>query len=512
MRSVTSFSKASRNIVSLSLPSHRVSTTTTPNNPLFQQHTAWKTSRSQSQLASLALDPEPTPPPQMSQQPQQPATTTTDATSTSATDAQGNWFIVEQVLMGSLSLHRIETAEPDPTRSIELRRAAMEAMEVPTPTNLPVHASDFDSSAFYSSVSGANCESVIGFLPVPVGVVGPVLMNGNPIHIPMATTEGALIASANRGARAISKAGGLTAVVTRDAMARAPVLKTTSILQAAELKKWVESEIGLKHMQDVFATTSRFGRIEKVTAAIAGRNVFVRFSCFTGDAMGMNMISKGVNTVIGDMMAQFEGVEMIALSGNMCTDKKPSAINWIEGRGKSVTAEVVLPEPIVKEILKADIDRMVEVNKTKNLIGSCLAGSIGGNNAHAANLVAATFLATGQDIAQVVESSTCMTTMDAITDDNGDKALLMTINMPSIEVGTVGGGTGLTPQASCLDMMGLKGAGANPGDNARQLALVVAAGVMAGELSLMAALSSNHLVSAHMALNRKPAATAAETK
>eukprot|EP00299_Pterocystis_sp_00344_P001237 c1106_g1_i1.p1 GENE.c1106_g1_i1~~c1106_g1_i1.p1 ORF type:complete len:492 (+),score=85.38 c1106_g1_i1:108-1583(+) len=434
------------------------------------------------------------------------AKTSSRVVSDESDSVSGNWFIIEQILMGSLSIHRIETAVNDPVRSIELRRAAMQALNTPVPSTLPVHGSSFDHATFFQSVSGANCESVIGFMPIPVGIVGPLILDGKPIQIPMATTEGALIASANRGARALSMSGGITSVVTRDAMSRAPVVKASSILQAAEIKRWVESDEGLEEMQQIFNTTSRFGRLLKATAAIAGRNVFIRFSCSTGDAMGMNMVTKGINTVIENVVSRFENVEMVTLSGNMCMDKKPSAINWIEGRGKSVSAEAVIPAHIVKDVLKADVHRMVEVNKTKNLIGSALAGSIGGNNAHAANLVAAVFLATGQDAAQVVESATCMTTMDVIEQD-GQPALLMTVNMPSIEVGTVGGGTSLGPQSACLEFLGIKGSAENPGDNARTLARVVCAGVMAGELSLLAALSSNHLVSAHMALNRKPAQT-----
>jgi hydroxymethylglutaryl-CoA reductase (NADPH) len=452
-------------------------------------------------------------------------------------DQQGNWFIVEQVLMGTLSPHRLESVVSDPVRSIELRRACMQALNSPVPPALPVHGTSFDSTSFFNNVAGVNCESVIGFMPIPVGVVGPLLLDGRIIHVPMATTEGALIASANRGARALSMSGGVTSVLTRDAMSRAPVIKVASLIQAAELKKFVESPQGLSEMQRIFSTTSRFGRITSITATIAGRNVFVRFCCSTGDAMGMNMVTKGINSVVEELLKMFEGSEMITLSGNLCMDKKPSAINWIEGRGKSVSAEAVIPESIVKEVLKTEIDRIVEVNKTKvcathsalklgvfflvfffarnfltlaiifkqNLIGSSLAGSIGGNNAHAANLVAAIFIATGQDPAQVVESCTCMTTMDKIT-HNDRPALLMTVNMPSIEVGTVGGGTALGPQSACLEMLGVKGAGVIPGENSQRLARVVCAGVMAGELSLLAALSANHLVSAHMALNRKPQA------
>lgn len=196
---------------------------------------------------------------------------------------------------------------------------------------------------------------------------------------------------------------------------------------------------------------------------------------------------------------------LVAISGNMCTDKKPAAINWIMGRGKSIVVEAVVPEHIVKSVLKSSVSEMIETNRQKNHIGSAMAGSIGGFNAHAANIVTAVFLATGQDPAQNVESSNCLTIME-FADDG--KSLHVSVTMPSIEVGTVGGGTHLPAQAGCLEICGVRGAakGPNscPGDNARKLAQIVGSAVLAGELSLIAALAANHLVKSHMQHNRKP--------
>ena len=197
-----------------------------------------------------------------------------------------------------------------------------------------------------------------------------------------------------------------------------------------------------------------------------------------------------------------------ALSGNFCTDKKPSAVNWIEGRGKSVAAEAVIPAAVVRSVLKSDARTMADLNVHKNLVGSALAGSIGGQNAHASNLVTALFLACGQDPAQNVESSNCLTAMEAepaASGADGEYDLRISCTMPAIEVGTVGGGTALQSQAACLNLLGVRGTAADsPGAHAQQLARVVCATVLCGELSLMAALSSNHLISAHLALNRKP--------
>jgi len=178
------------------------------------------------------------------------------------------------------------------------------------------------------------------------------------------------------------------------------------------------------------------------------------FRCQTGDAMGMNMISKGVMQCVGFLEQSFPELEMLAVSGNVCTDKKPSAMNWIEGRGKSVVCEATLSGQVIVDVLKCTVQSLVELNVAKNLVGSAVAGSIGGNNAHAANMVTAVFLATGQDPAQNVESSNCMTLMEPVNDGQD---LHVSVTMPSIEVGTIGGGTGLSAQKACLEMMGLAG-------------------------------------------------------
>ncbi len=428
--------------------------------------------------------------------------------------------LLTRMLDASLPHHRLEAelaelaqtqAERDsaPFDAVELRRTYLESLAAATTNQATPLAGlphdRLDAPAFYGKVLGANAENVIGYVPLPVGVIGPLLVDSKELYVPLATTEGALIASANRGARAVAAGGGVTSVLLDEGMTRAPLVRCVNLVQAAALKSYCEAPEHLAELRSVFSSTSRYGQLLDVRVSLAGRHAYLRFKCSTGDAMGMNMVGKGVNTVMEHLLARFDGSDLMALSGNLCCDKKPSAVNWIEGRGKSVAAEALIPAATVRATLKADAQRIAEVNTHKNLIGSALAGSIGGMNAHAANMVTALFLACGQDPAQNVGSSNCITTAEAVPDGAGDYDLRFACTMPSVECGTVGGGTGLPAQAACLRMLGVQGASADtPGENARLLARIVASTVLCGELSLLAALSSNHLISAHLALNRRP--------
>ncbi len=439
--------------------------------------------------------------------------------------------IVDAVNAGKISQYKLEKelkqslesgGDPDCHRAVRIRRKWLEGKikadfnninNKEYPANSPLDIDDnsgalatslpygkFDFHNFYQQVLGKNCENVIGYVPIPVGFVGPLKMNGRDYNIPLATTEGALLASTNRGCRAITLSGGASSFVFNDGMTRAPVLLLPSAERACAMKEWIEAPENFEKIKAGFESTTNFGKLQNIKCSIAGRHIFLRFICTTGDAMGMNMISKGCMEALSIIRDPFPDYELLAVSGNVCTDKKPSAVNWIEGRGKSVTAEIVLSSKVIVDVLKCTVQSLVQLNTAKNLVGSAVAGSLGGNNAHASNVVTALFLATGQDPAQNVESSNCMTLMEAVNDGND---LHVSVTLPVVEVGTVGGGTGLTAQKACLEMLGVAGANfENPGDNARELAKVVAGAVLAGEISLMSALASNHLVSAHMKLNR----------
>ncbi|KAK6643687.1 3-hydroxy-3-methylglutaryl-coenzyme A reductase [Polyplax serrata] len=316
----------------------------------------------------------------------------------------------------------------------------------------------------------------------------------------MATTEGCLVASTNRGSRALLKCG-VSSRVVADGMTRGPVVRFPNMSRASEAMTWLRNPQNFELLKASFDSTSRYARLSKLHVRIAGRHLFIRFIAQTGDAMGMNMLSKGTEISLNFVKQHFPDMEILSLSGNFCADKKPAAVNWIEGRGKSVVAEAIVPADVVESVLKTSVQALVDVNITKNLIGSAVAGSIGGFNAHAANIVTAIFIATGQDPAQNVGSSNCITLMEPWGEDGND--LYISCSMPSIEIGTVGGGTTLSPQSACLDMLGVKGSNdENPGENACTLARIVCGTVLAGELSLMSALAAGHLVRSHLRHNR----------
>uniref|UniRef100_A0A131XGB0 3-hydroxy-3-methylglutaryl coenzyme A reductase n=1 Tax=Hyalomma excavatum TaxID=257692 RepID=A0A131XGB0_9ACAR len=403
-----------------------------------------------------------------------------------------------------LAAYRLEQAVGSALRGVSLRRRLLERQGACSLEGLPFHGYD------YTAVQGACCENVVGFLPVPVGIAGPLLLDGRQFHVPMATTEGCLVASTNRGCRALSMSGGAFSSVVQDGMTRGPVVKLPTAQQAAEVMRWLQNPEHFAQLKLAFDGTSRFARLQKLHTSIAARYLFIRFVSVTGDAMGMNMLSKGAEVALRKLQEVFPALQVISVSGNYCTDKKPTALNWIEGRGKSVVCEATVPARVVREVLKTDVLSLIEVNISKNLVGSAMAGSVGGFNAQAANIVTAIFIATGQDPAQNVTSSNCLTLVEACGAAGQD--LYISCTMPSIEIGTVGGGTVLQPQGTMLELLGVRGSSIEePGAHACTLARVVCATVLAGELSLLSALAAGHLVKSHMRHNRSSVNVAQST-
>lgn len=407
--------------------------------------------------------------------------------------------------------YNLEKSLGNAVRGVKIRRMLLaqkvSKAAISNSSDLPLSSLPYEHLD-YSLVNGVCCENVVGYVTIPVGVVGPLKINGSSFEVPLSTLEGALVASTNRGCKALTTSGGVTARVIDQGMTRGPLVAFDNVKQAKEASDWLKSPETLELMRESFSSTTRFGRLESLSPKIVGRMAFIRFKARTGDAMGMNMISKGVEKCLETLREQFPSARVLSVSGNYCVDKKANALNWIEGRGWSVTAEAVIPAKIVRDVLKTSAEAMVELNVGKNLVGSAMAGAVGGFNAHAANIVTALYLATGQDAAQAGTSASCLTFMELSGETRED--LYVSVTMPSIECGVVGGGTGLPPQRGCLQLLGLGRDGTDselmePGKKAERLAVIVASTVMAGELSLMAALAAGQLVNSHLRLNRSSA-------
>ncbi|MBA0734140.1 hypothetical protein Gogos_018084 [Gossypium gossypioides] len=402
--------------------------------------------------------------------------------------------IVDLVVKGTIPSYALEEQLGDCKRAVRIRREALQRITRRSLQGLPLDGFD------YGSILKQCCEMPVGYVQIPVGIAGPLLLDSFEYIVPMATTEGCIVASTNRGFKGIYASGGATSTILRDGMTRAAVVRFPSASRACHLKFFLDNPSNFQTLADEFNKSSNFARLQGVQCSIAGKNLYMRFSCTTGDAMGMNMVSKGVENVLAYLRNEYPDMDIISISGNFCSDKKPAAINWIEGRGKSAVCEAVIKEEVLKKVFRTNVATLVELNMLKNLAGSAVAGALGGFNAHASNIVSAIFIATGQDPAQNVESSHCITMMEAVNDG---KDLHISVTMPSIEVGTIGGGTQLASQSACLDLLGVKGASKElPGANSRLLAKIVAGSVLAGELSLMAAIASGQLVQSHMKYNR----------
>ncbi|OPX61802.1 MULTISPECIES: hydroxymethylglutaryl-CoA reductase (NADPH) [unclassified Methanoregula] len=391
---------------------------------------------------------------------------------------------------GSLRLYELDR-ELAPIDAIRVRREYIEELTGAKLENIGIFSIDVER------VTKRNCENMIGTVQVPVGVAGPIRIKGGHAQgdfwLPLATTEGALVASVNRGCSAITKAGGADVRLLRDGMTRAPVFATDSVAHAVQVCDWVTAH--RDELRAAAESTTSHGKLSDIVTFVAGTSVFVRLEFDTKDAMGMNMVTIA-SAKVGDLIAQGTGARLVALSGNMCADKKPAAINAIMGRGRSVVAGIALTHDQISSILKTDAKTLFEVNYRKNLVGSARAGAMG-FNAHAANVVAAMFIACGQDAAHSIDGSTCITTVDQT-----ETGAYVAVTLPSLPVGTVGGGTGVDTQQECLKLLGVAGSGNPPGTNAKKLAEIIGAAVLAGELSLLGALAAQHLARAHQQLGR----------
>jgi hydroxymethylglutaryl-CoA reductase (NADPH) len=400
--------------------------------------------------------------------------------------------LVRSLVGGERRFHELPK-DLSPEEAAEIRRQALEEITQTPLENIAHHSLDVVRA------SHRNCENFIGVAQIPMGVVGPLRVRGKhadgDFYVPLATTEAALVASTNRGCAAIREAGGAVVRVEDVGMTRAPVFRTSGIIQTQQFLQWIQDhEDDLRRLTE---STSRHLKFLEVRPYAFGTTVFLRFRFDSGDAMGMNMVTIACDRAVNELIEPSTGVPCVALSGNYCVDKKPAAINWQEGRGKRIYAEVLLEAPTLHRYLKTTARDLAEVQYRKNLLGSIAAGSLG-FNAHYANVLAAFFIATGQDPAHVVEGSLGITCIEP----RGPDSVFASIFMPDVPLGAVGGGTALDTQREALAVLGVSPDPERRGEATLRLAEILGAVVLAGELSLMAAFTSQDLARAHEKLGR----------
>jgi len=340
-----------------------------------------------------------------------------------------------------------------------------------------------------------NIENMIGTVKVPVGVVGPLRVNGvfaqGDFFVPLATTEAALVASYARGANAVGKAGGISVATLGEGVLRTPAFRFTSIAEAGLFVDWaVTSTPALIKAAEA---TTRHGKLLSIDPVIDGEIVFLMCRYETGDAGGQNMVTFATEALCAKALDETPvPPKSWFLEANFSGDKKASFLGTLLGRGRRVTAQVDMPRDVVETTLGASIEDILEYGRIANL-GALMTGQVGAQ-AHFANGLAALYLATGQDVACVAEAAVGFTRME-----QSEAGLLVTVTLPNLILGTVGGGTGLPSQAAGLDILGLKGAGHAPA-----LSEVAAALCLCGELSLTAAVAGGQFGSAHKRLARGP--------
>jgi len=335
---------------------------------------------------------------------------------------------------------------------------------------------------------------------IPMAHVGPIKICGphmnEDVKVPLATYELPLWPSTNRGAKISMLAGGIHVVVADDRMTRSLLIEADNCVRAVEIVRQLGQR--QEEIAAVVAQSSHYAKLLDMHTQIVGTLIYLRLEYFTGDASGHNMATKASQRVMEWLLAQYSDVQYVSVSANFCTDKKVSAVNGILGRGKYVIAEITIPEAVCKKSLRTTAKSVVELNTKKNLIGTTLAGGLRSANAHFANILLASYLATGQDAANIIEGS-----QGIVYAAEKNKDLYFSVTLPNIIVGTVGNGKGLDfVQKNLMDLGCL--AERAPGENATRLAVIIAATVLCGELSLMAALTNpGELMRSHVLIERK---------
>jgi hydroxymethylglutaryl-CoA reductase (NADPH) len=333
-----------------------------------------------------------------------------------------------------------------------------------------------------------NVEHFTGVAQVPIGIAGPLLVNGEhaqgEFYVPLATSEGTLVASYNRGMKTLHEAGGVTTTILDDAMQRAPAFVFENAREARAFGEWLTDHF--VEIKQAAETTTRTGRLRRIEQYSASRILFTRFDYTTGDAAGQNLTGKATAAACAWITSNYEGITNFYLESNFATDKKSSQVNILHTRGKRVVAEVTLPAALIEEQMHTSGEALFRARQVSNL-GGFMAG-VNNNGLQSANGIAALFIATGQDAANVAESSAALGFSELLP--NGD--YYASITLPSLIVATYGGGTGLATQRECLELLGCYGTA-----KVRKLAEIVAATVLCGELSLGWAILVAEWVSAH---------------
>ena len=343
---------------------------------------------------------------------------------------------------------------------------------------------------------GKNIENFIGTVKLPIGLAGPLRVRGlfarGDYYVPLATTEAALVASYTRGAHAITRAGGCTAAAIWEGVTRAPVFAFDNLIDAGKFVMWAAGHA--ETFCDVAASTTRHGELSRTRFNMEGNHVYLTLEYTTGDASGQNMVTIATDAVCRFILDQTPVQPAYwFIEGNHSGDKKASHSSFQNVRGRKVTAEVTLTPDILEGHLKSSARRMLDFYRV-SAIGGVMSGTIG-LHGHYANGMAALYIACGQDAACVAESAVGVTRFESA----GEGCLYASVTLPNLIMGTVGGGTGLPSQSACLDILKLSGPG-----NAAALAEVCAALVLAGELSISAALAAGHFTRAHQTLARAP--------
>lgn len=340
-----------------------------------------------------------------------------------------------------------------------------------------------------------NIENYIGMVQIPIGLAGPLLVNGTnalgDFYVPLATTEGALVASYNRGMKACRLSGGITSICLVEGIQRSPFFKFDNIVTVGLFIRWVHEKIDT--FNEIVINTSRFAQLNEVKTNIEGNSVILTFEYTTGDASGQNMVTICTDQICKYILENFEVTPTEwYIESNYSGDKKATALSFSNVRGKKVTSEIVLPRKIVEGILKTTPE-MISKYWRSSTLAVMQSGSIGAQG-QIANGLTALFIACGQDVACISESSVGLTRMETNSDGN----LYASLTLPALIVGTVGGGTGLPTQQECLKMLDCAGVG-----KVRKFAEICCAASLAGEISIASAMAAGHFTSAHQNLGRK---------